>query len=645
MTNKKPLNEWRRYQTEPTTHEEVEDWFTNGAPTKEGGRVEMFNLALVTGVISGVIVLDCDNDKAVEYAKRNGIASPISVKTTRGRHFYFAHPGHGLRFANKVGGTSKDWPELNGLDLRGDGGYVVMPPSVKLDPGGTVVHSYEWEIGVGLALDDVTDFIWQGRPTEVEAPDEGGEFSFNTLSLADYRVYNPDERMPIHEQIAQRVAHLGRKLRDGDGRNNWLVRLAGQKVRQGVLGDDLVAVCRAFMGEFFDSPLPIGEVTSVIRSAQEMDKRNYPEDYAEDGSRRKKEVEERKNTRFVPIYADAVDRLLAEMKDEVYWSDPILPTGTITQVAGYNGHGKSYFVTAMLSALAAGQEWFGPYQLGRPAKIFYMDYDNPRRTVLRRLREFNDMFGSTQQNLGVWSPALIAPEDGGEMNLMEESGFAMLGEWMRVVQPDIVVIDTIRNAFRGLEEASASEWAKVNLVARTIRNRIGASVIMVHHRNKPGEAGLGREAGSTAQLTDIDTQVFVTQVFREKHEAKQKAGLLDGDHEVYDAKGVAHTPWGYLERMAGQDARVSMVSQISFGKVRQQTELHETHYIGWCESLLDGKKFIVSTKSRKQRALRMATAQGMTPLEIAVELKVPVAEVRRWLGVDLLGASHANHAA
>lgn len=633
LSNKKPLNEWKRFQTEPTTLDEVEDWFTNGAPTKEGGRVEVFNLALVTGVISGVIVLDCDNEKAVEHAQKHGLTSPFGVRTTRGRHYYFAHPGHGKRFGNKVGGTSRDWPKVEGLDLRGDGGYVVMPPSVKLDGHGVVVHSYEWEVGVGLSIeDDLTDWYWKGQPTDVALPVEA-EFSFDALNLADYRVASPDDGMPIYEQVAQRVAHLGRKLKDGDGRNNWLLRLAGQKVRNGVTGDDLIVVCRAFMDEFFDSPLPAHEVQTVVRSAQEMDRRNYPEDYAEDGSRRKNKPEKRKQNHLIPIYADAVDRLLADMKDEVYWSDPIIPAGTITQIAGYNGHGKSYFLTAMLTSLAAGREWFGPYQLGRPAKIFYMDYDNPRRTVLRRLKEFNETFGHTGENLGVWSPTLISPEDGGEMNLMEESGFSMLGQWLEAVKPDIVVIDTVRNAFRGLEEASASEWAKVNHVARTIRNRIGASVVMVHHRNKPGEGGLGREAGSTAQLTDIDTQVFVTQVFREKNEAKQKAGLVDADLTVYAVNGQEFTPWGYLEKTAGDDSRITMVTQITFGKVRQQTELHETHYIGWCENLHTGVKFVVSTKSKKQRALHMLQMTSAAPVEIAMKLKVPAYEIRRWLGV------------
>ena len=192
------------------------------------------------------------------------------------------------------------------------------------------------------------------------------------------------------------------------------------------------------------------------------------------------------------------------------------------------------------------------------------------------------------------------------------------------------MIDTCRNAFGGLEEASASEWFKVNHVAKSIRTKFGASVVLVHHRNKPGESGLGREAGSTAQLTDIDTQIMVTQVLREKQEAKTKAGLLDADLSVYDMGGQEHSPFGYLEARLEPDSRLKMVSQISFGKVRQQTEMHKTHYIGWAERLLDGSQYVVSTASPRQKALFLSS-KGKSVEDISRQLSLPTYEVRQWL--------------
>jgi hypothetical protein len=625
IRSKKPLVAWKDFQTAPVTVEQLEDWIENGVPI-ENGRVSPFNIGLVTGSISGVVVVDADNEAAEAYARKHGLASPFSVKTTRGRHFYFEHPGQGMRFANKVGGSGHDWPDVQGLDFRGDGGFVVMPPSIKWKDG-EVVHEYAYELGYGLDWDDLSDFPWRGRPTEVEHAETA--FDFNALDLSGVRAASPHDDLAVFDQAKVRVSLLGRKLVDGDGRNNWLTRFAGQKVRQGVTGEALERVVEAFQDEIFADHLPAQEVATILRSVTEIDRRNYPADYDASGERIQKVKEKATLGKLRPVYAGDAQRLLDTLGEQEYWADPIIPKGTITQVVGFNGHGKSYFLGALLSAMAAGRPAFGPYETPQPAKVFYLDYDNPARTLLSRLMHFGKMFGDPGQNIAVWTPTLISPEDGGEMNLRTEAGFKMLGEWLDAVTPEVVVIDTIRNAFPGMDENSPAEWAKVNHVAKTIRNT-GASVVLVHHRTKPGEGGLGRETGSTAQLTDIDTQVMVTQVYREKAEAKAKAGLLDTELSVYDADGKDWTPFAYLERRMGGDTRLRMVTQVSFGKVRQQTEAHVTHYIGWCENILTGEQSVVSTMSVRQKALALA-ARGMTPDEIARKLSVPIFEVRRWL--------------
>ena len=635
VASKKPLVKWGKYQTEQVTVGMVEDWFENGVPLDNGQRVKPFNLALVTGAISGVVVLDCDNEDATLYAMNKGLKSPFAVRTARGRHYYFAHPQGGQRFKNQVGTTTHGWPDVEGLDFRGDGGYVLMPPSIKLKDG-EITARYEFEVAVGLDWDDLEDFPWQGAPTDVEAPVEG-EFSFGSLNLSGVNIVSSDDGAPIWEQTKMRVAHLGRKLREGDGTDALMVRFCGQKVRQGLADDDLAKAIIEYHEEFFDSSAYTPQETKnwleqKVRSARYMDRRNYPNDYDDDGNRiiEKEEVREERLGRLRPVLGSDVDRLLDTLGETEYWADPLIPAATITQVVGYNGHGKSFFLNALLTSMAAGKQDFGPYHTGKRPRIFYLDYDNPSRTVLLRFRNFMSMFGDCGEHFNMWSPALISPDDGGEMNLATEAGFKLLGEWLDAVEPDVVVIDTVRNAFGGLEEASASEWFKVNHVAKSIRTKYGASVIMVHHRNKPGETGMGREAGSTAQLTDIDTQVMVTQVFRDKQDAKAKAGLLDADLSVYDMSGKDWSPFGYLEGRLEKDSRLRMVTQVSFGKVRQQTEMHKTHYLGWAERLLDGSQYIVSTVSPRQKALYLHE-KGVSAEDISRQLYIPSYEVKRWL--------------
>lgn len=118
---KKPLISWKEYQERQATVNEVESWF----------RWEN-NLGIVTGKISGITVIDCDSPAAIDLASKNGLPTCPTVKTGKGYHFYYAYePG--------VGNFQKR-DDLPGIDLRGDGGFVVAPPSIH--PSGAV---YSWE--------------------------------------------------------------------------------------------------------------------------------------------------------------------------------------------------------------------------------------------------------------------------------------------------------------------------------------------------------------------------------------------------------------------------------------------------------------------------------------------------------------------
>jgi hypothetical protein len=114
---KKPLVKWLELQERRPTVREIVAWVDlwDGEPE---------NLAIVTGAISNLCVVDCDSrEAAIWFHKAHG-GSPVMVKTRRGVHFYFRHPGqriaNGIRLEGDGGVT---------YDVKGDGGYVVAPPS------------------------------------------------------------------------------------------------------------------------------------------------------------------------------------------------------------------------------------------------------------------------------------------------------------------------------------------------------------------------------------------------------------------------------------------------------------------------------------------------------------------------------------
>jgi hypothetical protein len=116
---------WEQYQHQGATLSEVEWWFDR-TPS---------NLGIVTGAISGVVALDCDTVRAYSWVRAHLMdyhdRTPI-VSTGKGWHVFFKYPGHDVR--NSVSSLG-----VPGLDVRGDGGYVVAPPSIH--PTG---KKYEW---------------------------------------------------------------------------------------------------------------------------------------------------------------------------------------------------------------------------------------------------------------------------------------------------------------------------------------------------------------------------------------------------------------------------------------------------------------------------------------------------------------------
>lgn len=109
---------WDQYKTRRAAADEVRGWVKNGGENQ--------NVGIVTGAVSNLVVIDADGKGAIEELARRGISSPLRVQTSKGMHFYFSHPGgEVVKNAVRIWGSKEE-----GIDIRGDGGLVVAPPSV-----------------------------------------------------------------------------------------------------------------------------------------------------------------------------------------------------------------------------------------------------------------------------------------------------------------------------------------------------------------------------------------------------------------------------------------------------------------------------------------------------------------------------------
>ena len=115
----------------------------------------------------------------------NGVSLPpdlTAVRTPRGgRHFYFSYP-EGVTIRNSAGRLGA------GLDVRGEGGYVIVPPSVNADG-----IAYRWEPEQWGVLYPPPDFMLP-EPRDEEwrqtnGPDVGDERrnAYGDKALADER--------------------------------------------------------------------------------------------------------------------------------------------------------------------------------------------------------------------------------------------------------------------------------------------------------------------------------------------------------------------------------------------------------------------------------------------------------------------------
>ncbi len=122
--DKKPLIEWKQYQTKKADIVEVASWLEKFPEMQVG---------IVTGAISNLVVVD------VEAGGDTSIFPPTRMAKTGGGgyHLYYTHPQHQIKNGVRVADLT---------DIRGDGGYVVAPPSVS-NKG-----SYEWVNHEPMAL-------------------------------------------------------------------------------------------------------------------------------------------------------------------------------------------------------------------------------------------------------------------------------------------------------------------------------------------------------------------------------------------------------------------------------------------------------------------------------------------------------------
>lgn len=178
-----------------------------------------YNLGLHTGRVVGaqvgIIVVDCDSMEAARLCARKLPTCPVRTRTARGFHLFYRYPPTALHIPNRA--------HIDGIaiDLRADGGNIVLPPSVH--PRGFVYEQRGLWTAEGFATLPVFDPSWFPRP--VETPREA-------IRLA---------RTPTITQARHALARMRPSVAGDDGGEPRLWTAALMLAVRFLLGEDDIA--------------------------------------------------------------------------------------------------------------------------------------------------------------------------------------------------------------------------------------------------------------------------------------------------------------------------------------------------------------------------------------------------------------------
>lgn len=396
------------------------------------------NIGVATGAASGIVVLDVDERAGDEWLEEHcGTLCTLKSNTGKGSHYFFRHPG--TRVKNSV-------KRIPGLDIKGDGGYVVVPSSRHING-----RRYTWD-----------------QKSHPPSPD----------ALADI----PRALMERLIQSSASRAHSA-PATDETGvipekrRNDTLFRTAKSFVTSGIAHVDALEFTRAINESRCKPPLDDAEVVRTVESAYKHATVSTAVDYGK------------------PVRASE-----APPVESIDWVCPdLLLAGEPTLIVGEGASFKTTFMLEICRAVASGDAPFGhaPFR-GVAGRVLYVTEEDSLDVLVNRLRALavaghpkkrkskttpkqrrNRRLKQVLPNVYVW----VRP--GG---LLSDSHWQQ--ELLKVAEdigPRLIVLDPLSAMLP--DESSNPEASLVMRFIRTLADTTGAAVAIVHH---PGKFAKGK---------------------------------------------------------------------------------------------------------------------------------------------------------
>lgn len=429
---------------------------------------------------SGHCVIDVDvkagargPETLAELSSVLGALPPTMTMRTAssGLHLWFA--GVGPSTIGRLG---------EGIDTRGDRGFVVMP--------GSSIDGAEYVIDVDLDPAPLPE-AWSARLAEVKA--HHGERPAATTET------------DTPEQIDYARRHVARLIRDEDvavegaGGNGRTFRLAAELADFGLTLETALEVAAPW-NEACSPPWEEDEFAAVFANAYRYRQNEVgaKASAAGDGSAfaaisvpEPEEQPEAPKSRFRSWFP----REFAAIPPPSWLLDGFIPARGVSVVFGTPGAGKSFLSVDLACAVAAGGTAWGVDKPLRKAPVAYFAAEGHTGIARQRVPAWSEARGLDPSGLLL----LDASPRASERALDLEDAFAHIEARFPDEKPRLVVIDTHARAMVGLDENAAQDTGLALEMYDAIVRRYSCAVLVLHHANKGGA-----ERGSTALAAGVD---------------------------------------------------------------------------------------------------------------------------------------------
>ena len=428
------MQNWLQYTKERAGEQVLSGWFTHLSGAGVG---------VVTGKVSGILVLDVENHcpQPIEEILRKYPTNMVSRTGSGGYHLFYQYPSNKGRVSNRV-------RLFDGVDLRADGGFIVLPPT-KHPSGG----KYEW--------------INKGMPSV---------FPSSILEVEGQST-NPAGEAWISELL--------RGVTEG-GRNDAAARLAGYFFKKGI-SSDIVESLLMEWNERNDPPLPTGEIRTTIKSIQ----RSHADTVT--GATKVEFLDDRVAAKPPDNTFDLLklnDYIKGYGGDGVTWAvDDWLPDKSITFLVSPPESYKTWLLLDLAVSVSTGLPFLGKYKVNQRGPCVIIQQEDSHIGLTERLALIANARMGVQLKLGVDDYEIpVAPDlpiyihPSRLLRFDNQKVLAELEKCIQQIRPKIVVIDPLYSATS--VENYMAQSAEQMMILKTWRDKYGCSFIVAHHSKK-----------------------------------------------------------------------------------------------------------------------------------------------------------------